>query len=213
MLQMKFTTNKSMGRKKKDGVITIVSGLPRSGTSMMMQMLEAGGMAVVTDNIRKPDEDNPHGYYEFEKVKRIKEDVSWLEDCYGKAFKMVSGLLYHLPAGIKYKVIFLKREMEEVLASQTVMLERLGRNGSDVSNEDMAEKYSKHLRNMEIWLGKRGDIDVLYVKYNDVIAYPHEKAMVLNSYLGGFLNVEKMASVVKKSLYRQRKNLNDSRLC
>lgn len=203
---MKLSENERSGKEIMANVFTIVSGLPRSGTSMMMRMLEAGGMPVVTDNIRKADEDNPRGYYEFEKVKKIKEDVSWLADCRGKVFKMVSALLYDLPEGNTYKVIFVKREMKEVLASQNAMLGRLGRTGSDVSDEEMTEKYSRHLRDMEVWLKKQTNMDVLYLKYNEVLAHPLEKAMDLNSFLGGFLNVEKMASVVEQALYRQRKS-------
>ena len=101
-----------------DNVITIVSGLPRSGTSMMMQILESGGMKVITDNIRKADEDNPHGYYEYERVKKIKDDTGWLKETRGKAFKMISLLLYDLPSNENYKVIFMKRKMSEILASQ-----------------------------------------------------------------------------------------------
>ena len=172
---------------------------------MMMQMLQAGGMSIVTDNIRKPDEDNPRGYYEFEKVKQIKEDASWLESCYGKVFKMVSMLLYHLPADKKYKVIFTRREMAEILASQTVMLQRLGREGADASDDEMAGKFEKHLRHVEDWLAKHDDIDALYVKYGDVIKQPHENARVLSRFFGGCLDVRKMGDVVEESLYRQRK--------
>ena len=90
-----------------DQIIKIVSGLPRSGTSLMMQMLDSGGMEVVTDNIRTADVDNPKGYYEFERVKKIKEDSSWLKDTRGKVFKMVSMLLYDLPSDEEYKIIFM----------------------------------------------------------------------------------------------------------
>jgi len=111
-------------------IITIVSGLPRSGTSMMMNMLEKGGMEALTDNIRKADEDNPKGYFEFEKVKKIKEDSSWLEKTRGKVFKMVSMLLYELPLTYKYRIIFMKRDMDEMLSSQRKMLEREGKEGN-----------------------------------------------------------------------------------
>src|SRR5437660_7651564 len=109
-----------------DSEIIIVSGLPRSGTSLMMQMLENGGVPVVTDNIRTADTDNPKGYYEFEQVKKIKQDASWLPGTRGKVFKMVSQLLYDLPAGELYRIIFMDRDIDEVLASQEKMLERLG---------------------------------------------------------------------------------------
>src|SRR6516162_8939972 len=110
-----------------DSEITIVSGLPRSGTSLMMQMLDYGGMEVVTDNIRTADTDNPKGYYEYEIVKKIKQDISWLPATRGKAFKMVSQLLYDLPANETYRIIFMERDMDETLLSQEKMLQRLGR--------------------------------------------------------------------------------------
>src|SRR5437660_12828449 len=110
-----------------DSEIIIVSGLPRSGTSLMMQMLENGGVPVVTDHIRTADTDNPRGYYEFEQVKKIKQDASWLPATRGKAVKMVSQLLYDLPTSERYKIIFMERDLDEVLASQEKMLERLGR--------------------------------------------------------------------------------------
>src|SRR6516165_1289807 len=106
--------------------IVIVSGLPRSGTSLMMQMLDHGGVPVVTDHIRSADTDNPKGYYEFEQVKTIKRDTSWLPATRGKAFKMVSQLLYDLPPGETYRIIFMERDLDEVLLSQEKMLTRLG---------------------------------------------------------------------------------------
>jgi hypothetical protein len=209
---MKSILRKILGTKRKDEAITIVSGLPRCGTSVMMQMLEAGGMSIVTDNIRKPDEDNPRGYYEFEKVKKIEEDTSWLDRCHGKAFKMVSMLLYHLPRDKEYKVIFMEREMEEMLASQRVMLERLRRKGSNLGDEEMSEKYKKHLGHVKEWLASQGNIDVIYVSYNDIIECPYENAKVVSQFLGGWLDAEEMARVVEKSMYRQRKEKNASML-
>ena len=187
-------------------VITIVSGLPRSGTSMMMRMLEAGGMEVVVDNIRKADEDNPKGYYEFERVKKIKEDSSWLEDTRGKAFKMVSMLLYHLPSNRNYKVIFMKRNMDEVLASQSRMLKRQGRDKDSTDDDEMGRLYGKHLNDLEKWLENQENISTLYFNYNDVIKNPLKEAETLNKFFGSRLNVERMAKAVDKSLYRNRSN-------
>ena len=193
-----------LSEKKADDII-IVSGLPRCGTSMMMQMLEAGGNLPMTDHIRKADEDNPKGYYEFEKVKKIKEDASWLESCYGKAFKMVSALLYYLPNDKRYKVIFMKREMAEMLASQNKMLQRKGQNSDTISDEEMSKKLHKHLRKVEEWLANQNNIDVIYINYNDVINNSYENAQLVNQFVNGRLDVEKMAGSVKTSLYRQRK--------
>jgi hypothetical protein len=190
---------------RKNDAFVIVSGLPRCGTSMMMQMLEAGGMPIVTDRIRKADEDNPRGYYEFEKVKQIKEDSSWLAECHGKVFKMVSALLYHLPENKKYKVIFMKRNMAEMLASQKAMLKRQGQNGGDVSDEEMGQKFNQHLIKMQDWLKAQQHIDVLYISFNETIQNPTENAGLVNQFLGNRLNEEKMANVVSASLHRQKK--------
>jgi len=187
-----------------DSIITIVSGLPRSGTTLMMRMLEAGGIEIVKDNIRKADEDNPDGYYEFEKVKRIKEDSSWLDSTQGKVFKMVSMLLYNLPTDKNYKVIFMKRNMHEMLTSQRIMLERHGRDKSRANDEEMGRLYDKHLTHIKRWLETQDNMDILYISYNYVIESPRKNAEIVNQFLGNRLDVEKMAKVVDRSLYRNR---------
>ena len=188
-------------------IITIVSGLPRSGTSLMMQMLDKGGMEVVTDNIRAADQDNPKGYYEFEKVKKIKEDVSWLKDTRGKAFKMVSMLLYDLPPEEKYKVIFMNRNMSEVLASQRKMLDRLNKE-SGPDDDEMGELLNAHLSKTYHWLDHKPGIDVLYVSYNDLMADPAKTVKEINEFLDVGLNEEGMAGVIDTSLYRNRGGSN-----
>ncbi len=187
-----------------DNVITIVSGLPRSGTSMMMQILESGGMKVVTDNIRKINEDNPQGYYEYEMVKKIKEDSGWLKETRGKAFKMISQLLYDLPSNENYKVIFMKRKMNEILASQSKMLERMGNSKDSISDEKMGEFFDKHLSKLVDWIEGRKYIDVLYIGYNDLLVNPEEHIKILNRFLNYRLNEEKAVKVIDKSLYRNR---------
>lgn len=187
------------------GQIAIVSGLPRSGTSMLMRMLEAGGMQVLTDNIREADRDNPKGYYEFERVKQIDRDASWLEDAEGKAVKMVSQLLMHLPPGYTYKVIFMRRRMEEILASQREMLIRRGEPSDRVSDEQMAALFRKHLKRLKTWLDEQPNFEVIYVSYNDVLVNPVEQARRVSRFFGGALAVESMVNVVDPTLYRQRK--------
>lgn len=183
--------------------IVIVSGLPRSGTSMMMKMLEAGGISVATDNIRKADEDNPKGYYELEDVKRIKEDISWLRDVEGKAVKMVSMLLYELPSTYSYKVIFMRRGIGEVLASQRKMLERKGE--KNIPNDDeMIRLYGKHLKDVEDWLDRQANISVLYLDYGVALDAPHKTADKVCQFLGFPMDVEKMVKTVDKSLYRNK---------
>src|SRR6266704_120595 len=126
--------------------ITIVSGLPRSGTSLMMQMLSAGGMPILTDGVRAADEDNPRGYLEFEAVKRTKEDSTWVAGASGKAVKMVYLLLHDLPAGNEYSVILMRRDIREVIASQRAMLARLGKQGADVTDERMAAIFEEQMQ-------------------------------------------------------------------
>jgi hypothetical protein len=184
-------------------LITIVSGLPRSGTSLMMRMLEAGGMDVVVDHIRQADEDNPLGYYEFEKVKKIREDASWLDDARGKVFKMVSMLLYDLPQDRRYRIIFMKRKMAEMLASQRKMLDRKGSKGA-AGDEEMGRLYGKHLAEIEQWFGEQKSMEVLFVSYNDLIEHPVEHLRRVNRFLGDGLDIGKMQGVIDKSLYRQR---------
>ncbi len=183
--------------------ITIVSGLPRTGTSMMMKMLEAGGMNVVTDNVRTADIDNPDGYYEFEKVKEIKEDISWLAGAQGKVFKMVSMLLYDLPKDFRFKVVFMERDMDEMLASQRKMLKRLGK-ADNSDDSDTKAMYARHLSRVKAWLSRQTNFEVLYMDYGETIAFPHKNARKLSRFFGNSLDIEKMASAVKPELYRNR---------
>src|SRR5947207_8783375 len=133
-----------------DDAIIIVSGLPRSGTSLMMQMLAAGGVEVVTDHVRTADTDNPRGYYEFERVKRIKQDASWLPETRGKAVKMVSQLLYDLPPAERYRILFMERDLDEMLLSQEKMLQRLNRPAAP--REKIKQAYTLHLERLHEWL-------------------------------------------------------------
>lgn len=186
--------------------ITIVSGLPRSGTSMMMKMLEAGGLEILTDNIRSADEDNPKGYYELEKVKQLdkSEDKSWLQSAQGKVIKIISQLLKSLPDNHTYKVIFMRRKMEEILASQKQMLVRRGEPTDRVSDEELGKLFEKHLLQIEEWLARQPNFDVLYVPYNEVLGNSAQYAKDINAFLGGGLDTAAMTTVVDKSLHRQR---------
>ncbi len=183
--------------------ITIVSGLPRSGTSMMMQMLDAGGMEILTDHIRKADADNPHGYFELEKAKKIKEDASWLPDARGKAFKIVSMLLYALPAEYQYRIIFMKRDMAEILASQSRMLRRLNKESS-TNDAEMGRLFGKHLAEIEAWLGRQTDMETMTVNFRDVIASPAAVAVAVNRFLGAVLDAGNMVRAVDPALYRNK---------
>jgi len=186
--------------------ITIVSGLPRSGTSMMMRMLEAGGIPSLVDNIRIADEDNPRGYYEFERVKQVKEDKGWLDDARGKVVKMVSALVRDLPTeGYRYRIVFMRRNMNEILASQKQMLVRSGKPTDAIADDKMAALFERHLQQVEAWLAKQPSVAVLYVHYNELLASPAEHIARVNHFLGGALDAAAMMAVVDKALYRQRK--------
>jgi hypothetical protein len=186
--------------------IVIVSGLPRSGTSMMMKMLEAGGVPPLTDNLRTADTDNPKGYYEFERVKKMPEgDLAWVAEAEGKTVKVITELLRYLPPDHHYKIIFMRRSMSEILASQKEMLVRSGKPTDKVSDEKLAEMYEKHLAKVESWLAQQPNCAVLYTHYNDLLSDPRPQAERINQFLGGKLDIEKMTAVVDPNLYRQRK--------
>lgn len=191
---------------KSTNYVTVVSGLPRSGTSMMMKMLEAGGLLPITDKIRAADEDNPKGYYEFERVKKLdKGDTTWVADAQGKSVKVISALLKYLPADYHYKVIFMRRRTEEILASQKQMLIRREEPTDRVSDEELTEYFAKHLKAVEMWLHNQPNVEVLYISYNGVLANPMDPALEVNRFLGDRLNAQAMAAVVDPNLYRQKK--------
>jgi hypothetical protein len=186
-----------------DSEIIVVSGLPRSGTSLMLQMLECGGVEVVTDRLRAADTDNPRGYFEFEKVKKIRQDASWLPATRGKAFKMISQLLYDLPATERYRVIFMERDLDEMLLSQEKMLERLGRKGAD--RDKIRSSYSLHLERLSGWFVDQAHLSVLYVNYNELLEQPERQAERVSAFLDGQAQIQEMAKAVDPSLYRNRK--------
>ena len=182
--------------------IILVSGLPRSGTSVMMQVLHAGGIEAITDRIRAADTDNPRGYFEFERVKKIKGDAEWLPQARGKAFKMVSLLLYDLPATENYRIIFMDRDMDEVLDSQEKMLRRLGRPAAP--RDEITRAYGLHLTRLFRWLDGQPHITLLQVRYAELVAHPATVVAGVREFLGGRLDAA-AADAVDPSLYRNRK--------
>lgn len=182
--------------------VIVVSGLPRSGTSLMMQMLDRGGVPVVTDAIRTADVDNPRGYYEFEQVKKLKDDASWVPATRGKAVKMVSQLLYDLPTSERYRVIFLERELDEVLVSQEKMLQRLNRPAAP--RDAIQRAFRQHLQRLHAWLAEQSHMDVLLVRYDELIADPLGQSNRIRAFLGGDVDAAAMAGAVDTSLYRNR---------
>lgn len=195
----------TLRKPKSPPFVTVVSGLPRSGTSMMMKALEAGGLPVLTDALRVADEDNPKGYYEVERVKQLdKGDTAWLADAQGQVIKVISALLEHLPPGYQYRVLFMQRAMPEVLASQKKMLERRGEPTDRVSDEELTRLFSKHVQKVETWLRAQPNFQVLTVDYNRMLADPLPWVRQVNQFLGGRLDEPRMAEVVDPALYRNR---------
>jgi hypothetical protein len=203
----------SLFRKWRYGApIIIVSGLPRSGTSMTMKMLEAAGLSIVSDGVRSADEDNPKGYFELERVKNLadEQDFSWLVDARGKVVKIISYLLKELPPHHNYKVLFMRRDLREVLASQQKMLRRRGET-SETDDERMMELYENDLWKANYLLKREPQFEVMALHYRDVLQNPLQEARKINGFLGGHLDVDKMAGVVDPDLYRNRaEQLDDS---
>ena len=185
-------------------MIVVVSGLPRSGTSLMMQMLQAGGMPLLTDDLRPADTDNPNGYREYEPVKRLHQDNSWVPKAEGKAIKVVSALLQYLPPQHTYKIIFMQRPMQEVLASQTVMLERRGEQRGKADDQTLGTVFAQHLDHTEHWLVTQKHMTVLYVNYHETVANPEATATRVVQFLNLPLAVDAMARAVDPRLHRQR---------
>jgi hypothetical protein len=186
--------------------IVVVSGLPRSGTSMAMRMLEAGGLEILSDGLRVADESNPNGYFEDERVKSLHADPdkSWLKDARGKAVKIISFLLRDLPGSNHYRVIFMQRNLDEVMASQRQML-GAAHAGDAASDARLAAGYADHLAAVKVLLAERPYFDVLYLEHQDVMRQPAEHAEQIARFLGGDLDVAKMAAAVDPKLHRNRR--------
>jgi len=185
-------------------MITIVSGLPRSGTSLMMQMLAAGGMPILSDGERQADTDNPRGYLEWERIKQLPKDPACIAEAEGKAVKVISRLLLSLPEGHEYRVIFMQRPLPEVLASQEVMLRNRGTAKAGASNAAIAGAFETHLREVNTWLDNKAYVKTLRVPYHEVLRDAKLIAQKISQFLEIDLNAEAMTQQVDSSLYRNR---------
>lgn len=184
--------------------IIVVSGLPRSGTSMMMKMLAEGGLKIVSDAIRNADDDNPNGYFEFEPVKQLVDgNFHWLADSNGKVVKIISSLLEYLPHEHQYKIIFMERDLQEVLSSQQKMLKNR-QEQSQVDDAEMRDQFVKHLSDIKYWLARQPNMDLLYISYNKMLANPQSDCVRVAEFIGTTLDMEKMLAVPSKKLYRNR---------
>ena len=185
-------------------MITIVSGLPRSGTSLMMQMLVAGGMTPLSDGERTADADNPRGYLEWERIKTLPNDPSCIAEAESKVVKVISRLLLALPAGHDDRVIFMQRPRPEVLASQDQMMRRRGTSKEGANPAAMAAAFEKHLREVYAWLDGKAYVKSLRVQYHEALQSSGEISRRISEFLGIPLNIEAMTREVDTSLYRNR---------
>jgi hypothetical protein len=195
-------------RRRRNGEpVVVVSGLPRSGTSMMMRMLEAGGLPLMTDGERSADVDNPRGYFEYERVKNLEQetDKSYLRGSRGKALKVISFLIKDLPDDNDYRVIFMRRDLDEVLASQDKMIERLGSEDAAPGQEEMKEAYRNDIVRTRLLCRKRPNFELIEVQYRATVEQPAETARAVNAFLDGRLDEAAMRAAVDASLYRNRR--------
>ena len=192
-------------RKYGDDVI-VVSGLPRSGTSMMMKMLDAADLPIMTDHERTADEDNPKGYFEYERVKDLKQepDKSWVAQARGKVLKVISHLLEDLPDDNFYRVVLMRRDFDEIIASQNKMLKNREED-NPVEDEAAKEAYIRHLVDVRFMVRKRDNFEMIEVQYAQALAAPRSFVNDVNEFLGGDLDTEAMMTVVDPQLYRNRK--------
>lgn len=183
--------------------VYVVSGLPRSGTSMLMRMLEAGGLAVLADGARAADRDNPRGYYELDAIKGTAFDASWVRAAGGKAVKVISYLLRYLPPDLEYRVLFLRRELDQVVRSQRAMLERLGQPVGETDGE-ARRLLAEHLVDVEAWLETAAHVRRLGVSHARVLSDPRGQSERIARFLGRELDLDGMARAVEPALWRQR---------
>lgn len=185
-------------------MITVVSGIPRSGTSLMMQMMTAGGMPPLTDGQRAADANNPRGYYELESVKSLSRNAEVVGQAEGKVVKIISSLLFTLPKQFEYRVIFMCRPLEEVVSSQNRMLERLGKEVPTTSTASVIAAFQEHLTKVKSWLSQQPNIAVLYVDYPAVLEAPEREAGRICAFLGRQLDVAAMIRQIEQSLHREK---------
>jgi len=193
-------------RRRYGAPVYVVSGLPRSGTSMMMRMLEAGGIEPFTDGERRADIDNPEGYYEYERVKSLEKDPdrSWVRNARGRALKVISFLMRHLPDDNAYRIVYLRRHLDEVVQSQDKMLDRLGNTAPGGDLAAMKEAYRNDIVAARLLARKRPNMELIEIHYADTIAEPLAAAQAVNAFLGGNLDEPAMAEAVRRDLYRNR---------
>jgi hypothetical protein len=185
-------------------VITVVSGLPRSGTSLMMQMLAVGGLQVLTDGERQADADNPRGYYEWERIKLLPQQPNCIQEAEGKVVKVISQLLFALPSVHDYRIIFMQRPLAEVVASQSEMIRRRGTAGAALPPPALIAGLQAHLNLVNAWLRDKINISVYRLEHHEVLQDPLQVSESIQKFLECPLDVPAMSRQIDESLYRQR---------
>ncbi|MEA3558346.1 MAG: sulfotransferase [Candidatus Thermoplasmatota archaeon] len=185
-------------------IVNIVSGLPRSGTSLMMKMLEAGGLQPLVDEIRGADIDNPKGYYEFERVKKLPNDTAWLPDAQGRSVKVLAELIKYLPSNYSYRIVFMMRDIDEIIVSQRKMMIRRSEDPDSVPDDEMRDLLRAYLRNLKAHVKEQPNMDACYLSYNDLMRDPDISLEDLDEFFKGELNIEEMRNAIDHSLYRNR---------
>jgi hypothetical protein len=193
-----------MSLSSEEKEITIVSGLPRSGTSLAMQLLQAAGIEPYTDGIRSADVHNQKGYFESAKVLTLLSDKSWVSQATGKSLKVISTLLKYLPAEFQYRVVFMERSMDEIVLSQQRMLEGLGKKGAGIAPDRLAAIYAKELETVWAWMDKQENIEALRISYNALLERPLSVMPELIQFIGSRATPEELARVLDHNLYRSK---------
>ena len=201
-----FEFLKRVFRRQQGKSIVVVSGLPRSGTSMLMKMLESGGMEILTDSERAADIDNPKGYFEYERIKDLEKetDKSYVREGRGKVLKVICFLIKDLPDDNDYRVIFMRRDLEEVLASQNKMIHRLGTTDTTATEAAMKEAYRNDIVRTRLLCKNRPNFELIEIGYKPTIEDPAATARSVNAFVGGHLDEAAMREAVDGSLYRNR---------
>jgi tetratricopeptide (TPR) repeat protein len=185
--------------------IIVVSGLPRSGTSLIMQMLHQGGIDCFTDHIREADENNPHGYYEHELVKKLPMDVSWLNQVVNKCVKIISPLLFYLPDKYNYRVIFIERTFDEIALSQKRMLQRKGKKINEANYPlQLIDAFNQNKNKVNNWLNTQKNVSFIKIDFNETVKNPENTTNQIIKFINKPLNKNKMIKAIKPELYRER---------
>jgi hypothetical protein len=180
--------------------VTVVSGMPRSGTSCMMRMLEAGGLPPLTDGRRLADSHNPHGYFEYELVKQLPRDASWIGNARGMAVKIIYPLLRHLPSEIEYRVLFMERDLREVFASQRTMLLARGDPAAGQDEKRLIPLLRAELFGIKKWLAGQPNVQHLDVPYAELTKESAGWLSKISHFLSGGLDEAAMAGAIDPSL-------------